>query len=52
MLFYSQTPRQRLGQYGFFETPEVGITGIFVLVKFENQLEILIGDIIFNSACC
>ena len=30
-----------------FETPEVGITGIFVLLKYE--LELVTSDISFNS---
>ena len=34
---------------GFFETREVGIIGIFVLVEIENQLEILFSNIIFSS---
>ena len=33
----------------FFKTPEVGIIGIFVLSKYENQLEIVTSDICFNS---
>ena len=29
----------------FFETPEVGIIGIFVLLKYENELELVTSDI-------
>ena len=29
----------------FFETPKVGIIGIFVLLKYENELEIVATDI-------
>ena len=32
----------------FFKTPEVDNIGIFVLVKFENKLEIVISEIIFS----
>ena len=33
----------------FFKTPEVRIIGIFVLSKYENELEIVTNDICFNS---
>ena len=33
----------------FFETPEIGIIGIFVLPEYENELEIVASDICFNS---
>ena len=29
--------------------PKVAIIGIFVLLKYENELEIIPGDICFNS---
>ena len=32
-----------------FETPEVGIAGIFVLLEYENELEQVTSDISFNS---
>ena len=32
-----------------FKTPEVGIISMFVLPKYENELELLTSDIIFNS---
>ena len=32
-----------------FETPEVGIIVIFVLFKYENELELVGSDISFNS---
>ena len=32
-----------------FRTPEVGIIGIFVLLKYENELELVTIDISFNS---
>ena len=35
--------------FRFFETPEVGIIAIFVLLKNENKLEIVAHDISFNS---
>ena len=38
-----------LSQQSFFETPEVGIIDIFILLKFENELGIGTGDISFNS---
>ena len=33
---------------GFFETLEVGIIGIFILLKYENALELVTSDISFN----
>ena len=33
-----------------FETPEVGIVGIYVLLKYEIELELVTNDISFNSA--
>ena len=33
----------------FFETPEVGIIGVFVLLKYENELELVTSDISFTS---
>ena len=33
----------------FFETPIVDIIGIFILLKYENELELVTGDISFNS---
>ena len=35
-------------QYRFFETPEVGMIGIFILLKHENELKLVISDS-FNS---
>ena len=35
--------------YRFFETPEVGIIGIFVFLQYENELELVTSDINFNS---
>ena len=37
------------GYRRFFETPEVSIIGIFVLLKYENKLELITSDINFNS---
>ena len=34
---------------GFFENPVVGITGIFLLLKYENELEIVTSDFSCNS---
>ena len=36
-------------EFKFFETSQVGIFGIFVLLKLENELEMLTSDIDFNS---
>ena len=33
----------------FFETPEIGIIDIFLLLKYENELELVTSDISFNS---
>ena len=33
----------------FFETPEIGIIGIFILPKYGNKLELITSDISFNS---
>ena len=33
----------------FFETPKSGYFGIFVLLNYENELEIVASDISFNS---
>ena len=33
----------------FFEKTEVGIIAIFVLLKYENKLELIGSDISFNS---
>ena len=33
----------------FFETPEVGIIGIFILLKYEKEIELVTSDISFNS---
>ena len=35
--------------YGFFETPDVGIIGIFVLLKYENDLELVTSSISLES---
>ena len=35
--------------YRFLETPEICIIGIFVLLKYENELELVSSDIRFNS---
>ena len=29
----------------FFETPEVGIFGVFILIKYENGLKLVTSDI-------
>ena len=34
----------------FFKTPEVDIIDTFVLLKYENGLELVTSDISFNSA--
>ena len=31
-------------QYRFFETAEVGMIGIFILLKHENELKLVISD--------
>ena len=36
-------------QWRFLETREVGISGIFVLHKYENELDLVTNDISFNS---
>ena len=33
----------------FFETPKVGVIGIFILLKYENELELVTSDISINS---
>ena len=32
---------------GFFETPKVSIIGIFILLKYENELDLVTNDISF-----
>ena len=33
----------------FFETPKLSIIGILVLLKYENELELVTSDTSFNS---
>ena len=40
-----------LTHWRIFETPEVDIIGIFVFLKYDNELELVTSDISFNSVC-